>query len=132
MEKYRVIHTGSGHTYKGGLKNLQEAKAYINRNRETLKKYLPKKSWVIVNPYFIPDEEMMNLFQTLRNEGVEISILTNSLESTDGKWVYAYYAPKQKALLKMGVKGRERVLKYFKQEDQTKLLIEFYKEVLGA
>ena len=68
------------------------------------KKYMPKKSFVIVNPYFIPDDEMMTLFKILREQGVEISVLTNSLESTDGKWVYAYYALKQEALLKMGVK----------------------------
>ncbi|NOR54785.1 MAG: hypothetical protein GQ531_01110 [Sulfurovum sp.] len=68
------------------------------------KKYMPKKSFVIVNPYFIPDDEMMAHFKTLRAQGVEISVLTNSLESTDGEWVYAYYSLKQEALLKMGVK----------------------------
>ncbi len=57
-----------------------------------------------MNPYFIPDDEMMALFKTLRAQGVEISVLTNSLESTDGEWVYAYYSLKQEALLKMGVK----------------------------
>jgi putative cardiolipin synthase len=67
-------------------------------------KYMPEKSLVVVNPYFIPNEEMIKIFKDLRNKGVEISILTNSLESTDGKAVYAYYSEYQEELLKMGVK----------------------------
>ena len=66
-------------------------------------KYSPKKSLYIVNPYFIPSEEMVKKLQALRTKGVEIHIVTNSLESTDGKSVYAYYSKYQKELLKMGV-----------------------------
>ena len=68
------------------------------------KKYTPEKSLVVVNPYFIPNEEMIKIFKELRDRGVEVSILTNSLESTDGKGVYAYYSEYQEELLKMGVK----------------------------
>ena len=79
------------------------------------KKYIPKKSFVIVNPYFIPDDDMMTLFKTLRSQGVKISVLTNSLESTDSKSVYAYYALKQEELLKMGVKLYETHPRAFRE-----------------
>ncbi len=80
------------------------------------KKYIPEKSLVIVNPYFIPNEESIKNFKDLRDRGVEVSILTNSLESTDGIAVYAYYSEYQEELLKMGVKLFETHPYAFKNE----------------
>ncbi len=67
-------------------------------------KYTPKKSFIIINPYFMPNSKMMEEFRKLREEGVKIEVVTNSLEATDGKFVYAYYKDYQEELLRMGVK----------------------------
>jgi len=62
-----------------------------------------KKSLKIINPYFIPTQEMLDKFRDLRAQGVEISIVTNSLATNDGIPVYSAYSRHQKELLKMGV-----------------------------
>ncbi len=66
-------------------------------------KYIPKKSMYVVNPYFIPSPEMIAFIKDLRKKGVEIYVITNSLESTDTKSVYAYYSWYQAELLNLGV-----------------------------
>ena len=68
------------------------------------KKLLAKKSFYMVSPYFIPNEKMMKRIKGLREKGVDVAILTNSLESTDSVSVYTYYADYQKKLLEMGVR----------------------------
>ncbi len=67
------------------------------------KKHSPTKSFYIMNPYFIPDAQMMKAFTKWRDKGVEIYIVTDSLDATDGKSVYAYYEDSQIPLLKLGV-----------------------------
>jgi len=74
-----------------------------------LKSKLPQeitatKRFYMASPYFIPSEKMMHRFQAMRDKGVNIAILTNSLESSDQTTVYAYYSQMQKRLLKMGVR----------------------------
>jgi putative cardiolipin synthase len=59
---------------------------------------------MIISPYFIPSDEMLTHIKTLRKSGVEVSIITNSLASTDVFPVYAGYKDYIKPLLKMGVK----------------------------
>jgi len=62
-----------------------------------------KKSLKIINPYFIPNEGMMKNIRDLRNRGVEISVLTNSLATNDGIPVYSSYSRYQRELVKLGV-----------------------------
>jgi len=62
-----------------------------------------KKSLKIINPYFIPNKQMIKELQKLRDKGVEIYIVTNSLATNDGITVYGSYSKYQKTLLKMGV-----------------------------
>ncbi len=62
-----------------------------------------QKSLYIVNPYFVPNEKMLELFKELRERGVEIHVLTNSLPSADAPYVYAFYKEYHKRLLDMGV-----------------------------
>lgn len=62
-----------------------------------------KKSLKIINPYLIPDENMIKTFKRLRNKGVEISIITNSLATNDGIPVYSAYSRYHRELVKMGV-----------------------------
>jgi len=62
-----------------------------------------KKSIKIINPYFIPNHQMMSAIKKLRDRGVEVSIVTNSLATNDGIPVYSAYALYQKELVKIGV-----------------------------
>lgn len=61
---------------------------------------------LIVSPYFIPGAEGMKLLTGLRARGVQVNVLTNSMESMDGMgelMAFAAYAPYRKRLLEAGV-----------------------------
>ena len=62
-----------------------------------------KHSIKIINPYFIPNEKMMRSIKKLREKGVEIYILTNSLATNDAIPVYSAYSKYQRALVELGV-----------------------------
>jgi putative cardiolipin synthase len=57
----------------------------------------------LVSPYFVPGEKGVAYLQQRRSAGVEVSVLTNSLSSTDADNVYAAYASYRPALLASGV-----------------------------
>jgi len=80
------------------------------------KDVIAKKSFYMVSPYFIPNENMMKRIKELRDNGVDVAILTNSLESTDAISVYTYYADYQKKLLEMGVRLYEVHPDAYKEE----------------
>lgn len=58
---------------------------------------------VIISPYFVPQERGVALFSELRERGVRVVILTNSLASNDVPLVHSGYAPYRKPLLEAGV-----------------------------
>lgn len=58
---------------------------------------------LIVSPYFVPGADMMKAFEGLRQRGVRIRVLTNSLASNDAPLAHVGYARYRKALLAMGV-----------------------------
>ena len=62
------------------------------------------KRFHMVSPYFIPTEKMFARIQTMLDKGVDVAVLTNSLESSDSTAVYAFYSLSQKRLLEMGVR----------------------------
>ncbi len=62
-----------------------------------------KTEVLIVSPYFVPRDWGVGWFQLLRSKSVRITILTNSLASTDVLAVHAGYAPYRRELLKAGV-----------------------------
>ena len=62
-----------------------------------------KKEVLLISPYFIPSDEMMQHLQLLRRENIKITVITNSLASTDVFPVYGGYRNTIKALLDMGV-----------------------------
>ena len=62
------------------------------------------KRFYMVSPYFIPSEKMFIRLQSMIDKGVDVAVLTNSLESSDSAAVYAYYSLSQKHLLEMGVR----------------------------
>jgi len=72
---------------------------------------------LIVSPYFIPSGDNMKLLEDLRGRGVQVDVLTNSLESVDGAgelMAFAAYAPYRPKLLEQGIRLHE--LKPFKRE----------------
>lgn len=56
-----------------------------------------------VSPYFVPNAAGVEAFATLEDRGVEVRMLTNSLEATDVLPVHAGYAKRRKAMLASGV-----------------------------
>lgn len=58
---------------------------------------------LIVSPYFVPGERMMQTFTALRERGVHVRVLTNSLASNDAPLAHVGYARYRKALLAAGV-----------------------------
>jgi phosphatidylserine/phosphatidylglycerophosphate/cardiolipin synthase-like enzyme len=58
---------------------------------------------LIVSPYFVPGKPMMDVFRRLRDRGVRIRVLTNSLASNDAPAAHAGYARYRGDLLGMGV-----------------------------
>ena len=64
----------------------------------------PVSSVSLVSPYFVPSEAGVEIFSDLAISGVNVEILTNSLEATDVVAVHAGYAKRRAVLLEAGVK----------------------------
>lgn len=62
-----------------------------------------KREILIVSPYFIPGKSGVKQLVALRERGVRVVVLTNSLAATDVPAVHAGYKRYRKALLKAGV-----------------------------
>ena len=62
---------------------------------------------IILSPYFVPGKAGVAFLRKLRDNGVKVKILTNSLASTDVSIVHAGYVRYRKALLRAGVDLRE-------------------------
>ncbi|WP_430390084.1 phospholipase D family protein [Dyella sp. 20L07] len=57
----------------------------------------------LISPYFVPGSKGVAYLQGMRDRGVAVEVLTNSLASTDAGDVYVAYASYRAPLLKMGV-----------------------------
>lgn len=64
----------------------------------------PQHELDLVSPYFVPAEAGTRYFTGLAAQGVDVRVLTNSLEATDVAAVHSGYARRRKALLEGGVK----------------------------
>lgn len=58
---------------------------------------------LIISPYFVPSEDGLAHLQTMRDRGVRVAVLTNSLAGTDSPAAHAGYARHRLALLRQGV-----------------------------
>ena len=58
---------------------------------------------LMISPYLVPGEAGVRWFQMMRDRGVTIQIITNSLASTDSKLAQFGYMRYRKDLLRMGV-----------------------------
>jgi cardiolipin synthase C len=64
----------------------------------------PKRDMFIISPYFVPGDEGVAWIRGLTEKGVGVTVLTNSLASTDVAAVHAGYRRYRKALLAEGVR----------------------------
>jgi putative cardiolipin synthase len=63
----------------------------------------PEHDLHVISPYFVPEEAGTTHFANLAKQGVKVTILTNSLESTDVPAVHSGYAKWRRSLLEAGV-----------------------------
>ena len=79
---------------------------------------------IIISPYFIPGQEMIEQLRALRKRNVRIIIVTNSLASTDVFPVYSGYRWYIKDLVQMGVELYElkpsSLKKFLKKKQESK------------
>jgi putative cardiolipin synthase len=57
----------------------------------------------VVSPYFVPQASGIEWFAQLRERGVKVRVITNSLAANNHSVVHSGYAPSRRALLDMGV-----------------------------
>ena len=74
-----------------------------------------KHELIVISPYFIPSPKMLKRFKILRRQHIPITVITNSMASTDVAVVYSGYKKYIRPLLAMGVKIYE--LKPYLEED---------------
>lgn len=58
---------------------------------------------IVINPYFIPRESGLKFWNAVIDKGVKVTVLTNSLASTNHVAVHSSYATYRKRLLDAGV-----------------------------
>lgn len=63
----------------------------------------PQKTIRLISPYFVPTDATVDTFVNYASHGVNIAVLTNSLEATDVLAVHAGYAKKRQRLLQAGI-----------------------------
>ena len=57
----------------------------------------------IVSPYVIPTPKLMEAFKALKDRGVRVRLITNSLQSTDNLMAHAGYLSLRPELIQMGI-----------------------------
>lgn len=78
---------------------------------------------IIISPYFVPEKQGVEFFAGLRNKGVRVVIITNSLASTNHKSVHAVYRRHRKPLLEQGVELYELRPRYESMSTDTSLTL---------
>ncbi len=88
------------------------------RLTEQLRPYLEgvESELIIFSPYFVPGKGGVAFLKILRDKGVRVRILTNSLSSTDVSAVHAGYSRYRRALLRIGVELYELNKELSKEE----------------
>ena len=64
---------------------------------------LAEKELMVTSPYLVPGTEGMNVLHELRNRGVKVTMMTNSLGSTDEPVVHIGYRKYREPMLELGV-----------------------------
>lgn len=63
----------------------------------------PRSELALVTPYFVPTKAGVAALVALARRGVRVSILTNSFEANNHRFVHSGYAPHRRALLEAGI-----------------------------
>ncbi|MCA1248810.1 phospholipase D family protein [Massilia sp. MS-15] len=63
----------------------------------------PKRQIDLVSPYFVPSQDAARTLGELARRGVQVRLLTNSLEATDVAAVHAGYAKWRRGMIEAGV-----------------------------
>ena len=97
----------------GSVKVLADDPAKVERPDEDRSKNLMpqlmpelagmREQVLMVSPYFVPGVEGVEALRRLKQRGIRVRVLTNSLASTDVPSVYSGYAKYREALLEAGV-----------------------------
>jgi putative cardiolipin synthase len=87
---------------KGIKSKSKEAASITTPLYESLR--AAEKELIILSPYFVPLKAGIQGLTKIRESGVEITIITNSLAANNQFTVHGGYAPSRKPLLKAGVK----------------------------
>ena len=85
-----------------GLNRDRHKRPILERMVEALQK--PEKKMYLVSPYFVPTKSGTQALSEMVNDGVDVTVLTNSLQATDVAAVHSGYVKYRKPLLKAGVK----------------------------
>jgi cardiolipin synthase C len=62
-----------------------------------------RRDLLIVSPYFVPGPRMMKQLEGIRQRGVRVRVLTNSLASNDAPAAHVGYARYREALIRLGI-----------------------------
>ncbi len=62
-----------------------------------------KREVLVVSPYFLPGDDLLNFLIQLRQRGVNVTVLSNSLESNDVPVIHGHYDYYRDQLLSAGV-----------------------------
>jgi cardiolipin synthase C len=89
---------GGGDKHGTGIEVIPEIWDLISRVREEL---------IVISPYFVPGQRGADLLRALRQRGVRVRILTNSLGSTDVGLAQTGYSRYRRRLLDDGVELHE-------------------------
>lgn len=75
---------------------------------------------LLASPYFVPGESGMQLLSTVASRGVGVTVLTNSLASTDQPLVHSAYRRYREALVGAGIRLYELSPPFAAREDRRK------------
>ncbi len=87
------------------LGRIEEADLLISRLRAIVGE--PAERLQVISAYFLPTDEVVEELTTLAADGVDVTVVTNSLESTDSPVVYGGYAGQRRPLLEAGMAVHE-------------------------
>ena len=86
---------------KARASTAKDAASIVDPLREAVRS--AREELLFVSPYFVPRRSGIEGFRELKEKGLRIRVITNSLASTNHSVVHSGYAPARKPLLKMGV-----------------------------
>ena len=77
---------------------------HLTKHLKTKLVRLHEKEILVVSPYFVPKKKGIDALSKIQENGVNITVITNSHAANNQALVHAGYAPARKPLLKNGIK----------------------------